>query len=118
MAKDKIKSIQDWPEPQKVRDVQSFLGFANSYRHFINSYSEITVPLMRLTRKGIPWNFSEEYHESFNKLKAAFTTAPVLMHWVPNQPLLVETDASDYALVAILSTFTPDGELHPIAFHS
>jgi hypothetical protein len=51
-------------------------------------------------------------------LKKAFTTAPILTHWIPDCPLIVETDASDYTLAAILSMITPDGELHPIAFHS
>jgi hypothetical protein len=45
MSSDKIKAIQDWPEPCKVKDVQSFLGFANFYRRFIHEYSDIVVPL-------------------------------------------------------------------------
>jgi Reverse transcriptase (RNA-dependent DNA polymerase) len=45
MAADKVKVIQDWPEPRKVKDVQSFLGFANFYRRFIYNYSDIVVPL-------------------------------------------------------------------------
>ena len=49
MAQNKIQAIQDWPEPHKVRDIISFLGFANFYRHFIYGYSEITVPLTWLT---------------------------------------------------------------------
>ena len=49
MANDKIRAILDWPKPQKVKDVQSFLGFANFYWRFIHNYSEITVPLTRLT---------------------------------------------------------------------
>ena len=52
-------------------------------------------------------------------LKKAFTTAPVLTHWILGSPLIIETDASDYALTAILSTVSPtDNEVHPIAFHS
>ena len=60
MSLDKIQTISDWPEPRKVKDIQSFLGFANFYRRFIFNYSNIVVPLTRLTHKDAPWNFSEE----------------------------------------------------------
>ena len=118
MDEAKIKTIQDWPEPRKVKDIQSFLGFANFYRRFIYNYSAITIPLTRLMRKSIPWNFSDECRSAFSDLKKAFTSAPVLSHWVPDRQLIVETDASDYALAAILSIQADDGEIHPLAFHS
>jgi Reverse transcriptase (RNA-dependent DNA polymerase)/RNase H-like domain found in reverse transcriptase len=119
MAEDKISAIQDWPEPRKVKDVQSFLGFANFYRRFIYNYSNITVPLMHLTRKGTPWNFTDECRSTFETLKKAFTMAPILSFWIPESQLVLETDASDYTLAAILSIVSPDnGEIHPIAFHS
>ena len=51
-------------------------------------------------------------------MKQAFTMAPVLTHWIPHTPIMVETDASDYALAAVLSIRTPDGDYHPVAFHS
>ena len=73
MAQDKVQCIVDWPEPRKVKDVQSFLGFCNFYHHFIHGYSEIAVPLMRLTRKNAPWNFSEVCRTAFNCLKEEFT---------------------------------------------
>ena len=76
------------------------------------------VPLTRLTRKDAPWNFSEECQCSFNALKVAFTTAPILTHYQPNVPLVVETDASDYAVAGILSTTCPNGEIRPVAFYS
>ena len=96
----------------------SFLGFANFYHHFIYGYSEITVPLTRLTQKDVPWVFSNDCRKFFEKLKKAFITAPVLTHWIPDTPIMVETDASDYALAAVLSIQTPDGDYHPVAFHS
>src|ERR1700729_187820 len=65
----KVQTIQDWPEPCKVKDVQSFLGFANSYCRFIHEYSDIVVPLTRLTWKDLKWNFSEACRDAFNKLK-------------------------------------------------
>jgi len=54
MSDDKVKIIQDWPEPKKVKDIQSFLGFANFYRQFIFNYSDIVIPLTCLTWKDIP----------------------------------------------------------------
>jgi hypothetical protein len=118
MSKDKIKIIQEWPEPQKVKDIQSFLGFANFYQQFIYNYSNIVVLLMCLTQKSTAWSFDDKCCESFNCLKQAFTTAPVLTHWVPDKQIIIETNASDYALAAILSIVSDDNEIHPIAFHS
>jgi RNase H-like domain found in reverse transcriptase len=118
MSEDKIQTIRDSPEPQKVKDIQSFLGFTNFCRCFIHNYLDITVPLTRLTQKGILSAFTEDCRKSFEFLKKIFTSALVLSHWVPDQPLVVETDASDYALSAILSTFNVSGELHLVTFHS
>src|SRR6266481_6994865 len=118
MASNKVQIIQDWPEPRKVKDIQSFLRFANFYRCFIHEYSRIAVPLTQLTCKGAIWHFTDECRLAFQTLKKAFTTAPVLTHWMPDTLITVETDASDYALAAVLSIMTPSGELHPVAFHS
>jgi len=118
MSNAKVKTIQEWPEPKKVKDIQSFLGFANFYRHFIFNYSDIVIPLTHLTRKDTPWNFDDKCREAFDTLKQAFISAPILMHWVPDAQLVMETDVSDYALVAILSIMTKDNKIHPVAFHS
>jgi len=99
MSDAKVKTIQEWPEPKKVKDIQSFLGFANFYRRFIFNYSNIVIPLTHLTRKDTPWNFNENCRKAFNTLKQAFTSAPILMHWVPDAQLVVETDASDYTVM-------------------
>jgi len=114
----KVKTIQEWPEPKKVKDIQFFLGFANFYRCFIFNYLDIVIPLTCLTRKNTPWNFNNDCRIAFNTLKQAFTSAPILTHWILNAQLIVETDASDYAFVAILSIMTKDNEIHPVAFHS
>ena len=118
MAQNKVQIIQEWLEPHKVKDIQSFLGFANFYHCFIYEYSRIVIPLMNLTRKNVPWSFVDECHSAFNALKKAFTTALVLTHWIPDTQITVKTDASDYVLTAILSITTPSSELHPIVFHS
>jgi len=66
MSDAKVKTIQEWPEPKKVKDIQSFLGFANFYRRFIFNYSDIVIPLTRLTRKNSPWNFDDNCRIAFN----------------------------------------------------
>ena len=71
---------------------------------------------MHLTHKDTPWHF--ECHSAFEALKKAFTTALVLTHWIPDTQITVKTDASDYALAAVLSITNSNGKLHPIAFHS
>jgi RNase H-like domain found in reverse transcriptase/Reverse transcriptase (RNA-dependent DNA polymerase)/Integrase zinc binding domain/Chromo (CHRromatin Organisation MOdifier) domain len=114
----KVRTIVDWPEPRKVRDIQSFLGFGNFYRRFIPNYSGIVAPLTRLTRKAIVWNFDTACRTAFTSLKEAFTAAPVLMNFNPGAPLIVETDASDYAVAGILSSTIEDGSVHPIAYYS
>jgi len=118
MSDAKVKIIQEWPEPKKVKDIQSFLGFANFYRHFIFNYSDVVILLTHLTRKDTLWNFDDDCRIAFNNLKQAFTSAPILTHWVPDTQLVMETDVSDYALTAILSIMTKDNEIHPVAFYS
>jgi hypothetical protein len=118
MDKSKIQTIHDWPKPQKVKDVQSFLGFANFYHWFIPEYSNITVPLTRLTCKGVPFIFSKKCHSAFKELKNWFISTLILVHWTPDLPLIIKTNASNYAIAAILSTVCSNGEVHPIAFHS
>ena len=118
MSDDKVKIIQDWPELKKVKDIQSFLGFAYFYCQFIFNYLEIVIPLTCLTWKDIPWKFDSSCVDAFNSLKKAFTSAPILTHWIPNTQLIMETDALDYALTAILSIVNEDNEVYPVAFHS
>ena len=102
----------------KVKDIQSFLGFTNFYYRFIFNYSDIVIPLTYLTQKNIPWKFDSSCQDAFNSLKKVFTSAPILTHWIPDTQLIVETNALDYALAAILSIVNEDNEVHPVAFHS
>src|SRR6266581_3673885 len=118
MSSEKVKAIQDWPKPHKVKDIQSFLSFANFYRCFIHEYSAIVIPLTCLTWKGIPWVFSDDCHSAFQHLKAAFTSTLILTHWVPDALIIMETDASDYAISGIISIRCADEEIWPVAFRS
>jgi Reverse transcriptase (RNA-dependent DNA polymerase)/RNase H-like domain found in reverse transcriptase len=110
-------TVYSWPKDLPCQRYTILPQFCQLHC-FIHNYSGITVPLTRLTRKGIPWVFTGECQRSFEFLMKAFTSPPVLLHWVPNQPLVVEIDASDYALGAILSMFDTSNELHLVTFHS
>jgi hypothetical protein len=119
MAQDKVQCIRDWECPRSLRDVQSFIGFANFYRRFIEGFSKIAKPLSDST-KGSPkdWIWTDAMTQSFEKLKHCFTTAPILTHFDPHCECIVETDASDFALGGTLSQTAKDKKLHPNAFHS
>ena len=94
------------------------MGFTNFYHQFTFNYSDIVILLTYLIWKNILWNFNSFYHDAFNSLKKVFTTTPILTHWIPNTQLIMETNASDYALIAILSIVNEENEVHLVAFYS
>ena len=98
--------------------MQSFLGFANFYRKFINNYSCLATPLTTLTRKSARFTWSATADAAFRSLQQAFTSAPILRHYQPDLPLTVEADASDFALGCVLSQPSPAGDMHPLCFYS
>jgi len=114
----KVDSIRKWKAPRSVKEVQTFLGFANIYRRFIENFSKICKPITE-TQKGDKQKFSRGREENiaFEKLKQRFTTAPILAHFYLEREMVIETDARDFALGAILSQ-CQDKRLHLVAFHS
>lgn len=123
VAPEKVKAILDWPVPLRRRDLKSFLGTANFNRKFISGYSEIVAPLLALDSKEVK-SFREAWtvkcDDAFNKLKQMMVSAPVLKHVNFNLPFIVETDASEFALGAVL--LQPESisslVLHPVAYAS
>lgn len=114
----KVEAVTSWPKPEKLKDVQAFIGFANFYRCFVNGFSQLAQPLTRLMQKDTPWSWGAEEQAAFEALKHAFMTAPILVMPDLSKPFLLECDASDYATGAVLSQQTSDGETHPVAFLS
>lgn len=116
----KVECIAQWPIPNNVKDVQSFLGFANFYRRFIPEFSRIAAPLTNLTRtkpvKRFAWN--EDCTAAFFRLRQAFSEGTMLKHFDPSKQTVLETDASDYVTAAVLSQTDEDGLLRPVAFMS
>lgn len=115
----KVKAVEDWPTPSTRKQLQRFLGFANFYRRFVKNYSRIAAPLTGLTSIKQPFVWSSAAQAAFEKLKTMFTNAPVLIHPDPDLQFVVEVDASDSGVGAVLSQRLPvDQKLHPCAFFS
>ncbi|MBW0560455.1 hypothetical protein O181_100170 [Austropuccinia psidii MF-1] len=117
MNSSKVQKILNWPQPKNIKALQSFFGFSNFYCCFIKNYSKKITALTSLLKKDFPFIFNEEALSQFQILKEAFTTAPILPHFNPSLPTVVETDASDYALGAVLSQVNDSGK-YLIAFDS
>jgi hypothetical protein len=112
----KVKGIAKWPTPATVKDVRSFLGFCNFYRAFIPSFSHLARPLNDLTKKNRQWTWNAEEETTFQNLKDICTKYPVLRTLDWTRQFILETDASGYALGAVLMQEFEDG-IHPIAFN-
>jgi hypothetical protein len=114
----KVTAVAEWTYPKNKKALQMFLGFANFYHHFIQSFSDLTFPLTHLLLKEAPFEWTPACTMAFNTLKTAFTSFPVLHHYNFHSTCTMEMDASDFAISAVLSQEDADGNLHPVAFYS
>ncbi|MBW0536895.1 hypothetical protein O181_076610 [Austropuccinia psidii MF-1] len=114
MDQAKLQHILNWPPPRNLKALQSFLGFANFYCRFIKNYSKKLSSLTSFLKKYSCFPLNEEARSQFHQLKEAFTTSPILSHFNPSLPTIVKTDASNYALGAVLSQVAESGK-YPIA---
>ncbi|MBW0501635.1 hypothetical protein O181_041350 [Austropuccinia psidii MF-1] len=99
----KVQKILHLPQPKNIKAIQSFLGFAKFHFHLIKQSSKKITSLTSLVKKDTPFIFNEEALGKFHILKEAFTIAPIIAHFNPSLPTIVENDASDYAMGAVLS---------------
>jgi transposase InsO family protein len=125
----RVDTVAKWPTPKSFREIQVFLGFANFYRRFIARYSHVASGMtdmlvgMEKGKKSGPFHWTDAAEKSFQKLKACFQEAPLLVHFDPTKQCRVETDASTKAIAGTISqqVSSPDGtkkHWHPIAFWS
>ncbi|CAM9001199.1 unnamed protein product [Rhodiola kirilowii] len=100
--KAKIDLILTLPYPSTVRDIKSFLGHVGFYRRFIKDFSKKALPLSNLLQKDIPFEFTDSCRESFDELKQALTSTPIIRAPDWDQSFEIMCDASDYAVGAVL----------------
>ncbi|KAA3678006.1 uncharacterized protein DEA37_0008956 [Paragonimus westermani] len=116
---EKVRKVKEWPTPESVEEIRSFLGLASYYRRFVPRFSHIAKPLTLLTEKGRVFEWSEDCQQSFDRLKDALCTAPILA--LPDtradaKMFILDTDASDVAIGAVLSQLDNNDKEHVIAY--
>ncbi len=116
----KIEAVSSFPVPRTKKQVRSFLGLSGYYRRFILDYASVAAPLSDLTRKSLPKevNWTEKCHKAFGTLKQCLGGSPILKNPDFSRGFVLQTDASDYGVGAVLSQADDDGVEHPVAYYS
>ena len=119
MDPEKVKAVVNWPSPESRKALQRFLGFANFYRRFIRNFSQLAAPLTALTSPSLTFRWSDAAEAAFAKLKSCFVSAPILVTPDRSRQFIVEVDASEVGVGAVLSQrASSDGKVHPCAYYS
>lgn len=100
---EKIDAIQRFPIPQTKKDIKSFIGLLGYYRKFIKDFAKLTKPLTKCLKKDAIVDLSEEYVNAFETSKAILMNDPLLQYPDFGKPFVLTTDASNFALGAVLS---------------
>ena len=99
---EKVRAIKEYPRPSSVSELRRFLGMASYYRRFIAEFAEIAQPLHALTTNDISFQWSETCEKAFQNLLHCLSSTPVLVFPDFSQQFVVETDASNIGLGAVL----------------
>ena len=100
---EKIAKVLNWPIPVNKQEIQQFMGLVNYYRRFIKNCSEMSKPLSQLTERNRPFKWTDQCQESFEALRRALASAPVLAFPDFSQTFILDTDASNHGIGAVLS---------------
>ena len=107
----------EWPAPDNATEVKSFLGLASYYRRFVPSFAPVAKPLHRLTEAKIDFVWTPQCQSAFDMLKNLLSTAPVLSYQVFTAEFILDSDASNHGIGAVLSQLK-DGVEHPVSYSS
>lgn len=115
---DKIKAIQNYPIPKTTKEIKAFLGLLGYYRKFIQDFAKLTKPLTKRLKKGQKIDITEkDYVECFKLCKTLLTNEPILKYPDFTRDFILTTDASNFAIGAILSQTYGHSDL-PVAYAS
>ena len=115
----KISQVLSWPTPGNLEELRSFLGLASYYRRFIRGFASITAPLTQLTRKDAVFRWDAQCEAAFMDLKNKLCSAPILKFPDTTDKagmFILDTDASDTSIGAVLSQLDPEGQERVIAY--
>jgi hypothetical protein len=110
--------VKNFPCPKNLTQLRGFLGLASYYRRFIKDFSKIANPLNKLLKKNTPYVWTSEQQEAFEYLKNCLISSPILMYPRWDKKFTLFTDASTFALGAVLTQEDDDGNEHVIAYAS
>ena len=113
----KLKALKEWKRPENVTEVRSFIGFCSYYQRFVKDFAGIAKPLQEITKKNRRFTWTQDCQAAFESLKTAMIESTVFSHPDYNSPFVLDTDASDNSLRAVLSNVI-DGVEYPVAFAS
>lgn len=105
-------------KPESINQLRKFLGLANYYNKFIKNLATIFHPLNNLLQNDKPYIQTSKCEESFQRVQSEIASDDVLVHYNPDLPLVLATDASSIGLGAIISHSYSDGSERPISFAS
>ena len=115
---EKTAVIATWPVPESKKNIQQFLGLANYYRRFIKDFGTTAKPLQRLLEKNIAFEWTQQCQGAFDHLRKCLMTTPILAFPDHSRHFMLDTDASDTGIGAILSQVQDDGGEAVIAYAS
>ncbi|GFU78523.1 retrovirus-related Pol polyprotein from transposon 412 [Trichonephila clavipes] len=114
---EKVSAVKNWKRPENLRELRSFLGLCTYYRKFVKGFSNIARPLHKLTESKQKFQWAKECEDSFLQLKEALTSSPILIYPQPDKPFILDTDASNESVGAVLSQEI-DGQERVVAYWS
>ena len=115
---EKVRAVQNAPEPRNVSELKAFLGLLTYYCKFLPNMADLLAPLYKLLRKDVHWRWTEAERKAFQASKILLTSSSLLVYFNPELDLVLMCDASSYGVGAVLAHRMPNGSKRPIGYTS